>query len=291
VGDDALTIAIPTYNRGAIVVETVHRLLRLDPPPAAILVVDQTEEATPDLAQWNEAGVIRWIRLARPSIPHAMNEALLAARTPLVLFLDDDVEPGQGIVAAHTTTHRDGAVWAVVGQILEQGERPQHHQDPRDDLDFRFNHDTARPVGNVMAGNLSVKRERALGIGGFDENFVGVAYRFETDFALRLLAAGGAIHFEPAATLRHLKLSTGGLRSYGDHKTSPSPMHSAGDYYFARQNRSDFWRYAFRRLWKNVVTRHHALHPWTIPAKLIGETRGLLLGRRLARGGRKLIPR
>lgn len=288
-GIDALSIAIPTYNRGAIVVETIGRLLRLEPPAAAIIVVDQTATGTPQLARWHDEGAIRWVRLPEPSIPHAMNTALLTATTPLVLFLDDDVEPSPGIVAAHLDAHRDPAVWAAVGQILELGEAPAHHDEPEDDLDFRFNHDTTRLVTNVMAGNLSVKRERAIGVGGFDENYVGVAYRFETDFARRLVSAGGRIRFEPRATLRHLKLATGGLRTYGNHLTSASPMHSVGDYYFAITGKERLLEYVLRRLRKNVITRFHATHPWTIPAKLTGELRGLALARRLARGGRKLL--
>ena len=59
------------------------------------------------------------------------------------------------------------------------------------------------------------------------------------------------------------------------------------DYYFALQHRR-FAPYAVRRLLKNVVTRYHATHPWTIPGKLIGETRGMLLAMRLHRRGRRL---
>jgi hypothetical protein len=40
---------------------------------------------------------------------------------------------------------------------------------------------------------------------------------------------------------------------------------------------------------KNVITRYHAAHPWTVPGKLIGEFRGMLAARRLARKGPKLI--
>src|SRR5437763_250619 len=102
----------------------------------------------------------------------------------------------------------------------------------------------------------TIDRPIALEIGAFDENFVGAAYRFESDFALRLVRAGGRIRFEPAASLRHLKLSAGGLRSYGDHRTSASPLHAAGDYYFALHHYRDrFWRYAARRLAKNVATK------------------------------------
>jgi len=190
--------------------------------------------------------------------------------------------PLDEILDAHAAAHDDESIWAVVGQILQPGEKPEHHPRPADDLEFRFNHDERALLENVMAGNLSVRRERALAV-GFDENFVGAAYRFESDFARRLGNAGGRIRFEPRASLRHLQLSTGGLRSYGDHRTSTSPMHSAGDYYFALRHRPDFARYAVRRLVKNVATRWHLRHPWTIPGKLVGELRGLLLARRLWR--------
>jgi GT2 family glycosyltransferase len=290
----SITVAIPTYNRGAILVETVRRLLALDTRAEAILLVDQTrqhpEDVNAQLTRWNEAGDVSWIRLPEPSVPHAMNVALLEARTPLVLFLDDDIEPSPGLVAEHLRAHAGGEVAAAVGQILQPGETPQHHVHPADDLQFHFNHDEACDVTNVMAGNLSVNREAALSVGGFDENYVGAAYRFESDFALRLVAAGGRIRFEPHASLRHLKISTGGLRSFGDHRVTISPLHAVGDYYFALKHRKDrFWRYAARRLMQNVATRYHLRHPWTIPTKLTGELRGIALARRLDRAGAKLL--
>jgi GT2 family glycosyltransferase len=277
-----ITIAIPTFQRQAIAVETVQRLLPFGVP---IVVVDQTPSPHEALASLP----IRLIRLPEPSIPHAMNVALAAATTELVLFLDDDILSTAGLVDAHAEAHRDPAVWAVVGQILQPGEEPERIEQPADDLEFRFNSDRPAELRNVMAGNLSVKRARAIGIGGFDENFIGVAYRFETDFALRLVAAGGKIRFEPRASIRHLKLASGGLRAFGDHRTSASPMHSAGDYYFALWHRPPLWRYALTRLRKNVATRYHLKHPWTIPTKLAGELRGLALARTLYRRGRRLM--
>ena len=290
-----ITIAIPTYNRGPILVETIERLLALTPRADAILIADQTKQHEPAvetrLRAWDQRGDIRWLRLETPSIPKAMNDALQAATTALVLFFDDDIIPNGDIVGVHVNAHVNHDVWAVAGQVLQPGEEPDPptaNRQPPTDLAFRFNGTEPAYVNNVMAGNLSVKRERALQIGGFDENFIGAAYRFETDFAMRVTAAGGKILFEPRASLRHLQLSTGGLRSYGDHRTAPIPAHSAGDYYFALQHMPRFWRYAARRVVQNVATRYLAAHPWRIPGKLVGEWRGLLLARRLHRKGRRL---
>ncbi|HEV7763709.1 MAG TPA: glycosyltransferase [Thermoanaerobaculia bacterium] len=283
-----LTIAIPTYERGAVLCDTIEQLLALEPRANEIVIVDQTRAHPPEVAArlqaWHDANAIRLIRLEQPSITRAMNTALAEAKNAHVLFLDDDIIPSPQLVGAHANALREEGVWAVVGQVLQPGETPAHFAEDVlrrgfiRDLEFRFTHDIACDVQNVMAGNLSVDRARALSIGGFDERYAAVAYRFETDFALRLVAAGGRIRYEPAASIRHLKAPGGGVRMWGDHRTSPSPAHSMGDYYFARKHVPDFWRYVGRRLINNVATRYHLKHPWTIPLKLVGEIRGLIQG-------------
>lgn len=281
-----LTIAIPTYGRGAVLCETIAMLLALEPRADEIVIVDQTPSYPPEieakLLGFEAGGAIRMFRLDAPSIPGAMNRALAEAREPYVLFLDDDIIPDANLVGAHLRAMQQSGATAIVGQVLQPGEEPQHFDEGTlrrgfiRDLEFRFNHDTATDVQNVMAGNLCVNREKALQIGGFDERYTAVAYRFETDFALRLIAAGGRIRYEPAASIRHLKAPGGGVRMWGDHRTSPSPAHSIGDYTFARRHIPDFWRYVALRLRKNVLTKFHLTHPWTVAGKMVGEIRGLM---------------
>lgn len=286
-----LTVAIPTYNRGAILCATVEHLLALEPRADEIVIVDQTREHPAEVAErlrtWEASGAIRIVRLPEPSIPRAMNAALREARSPYVLFLDDDIIPAPDLVAAHVNALREPGVWAVAGQVLQPGESPEHLDEATlrrgaiRDLEFRFRHDTPTDVQNVMAGNLAVDRERILSIGGFDERYTAVAYRFETDLALRIVGAGGRIRYEPRASIRHLKAAGGGVRAWGDHRTSASPVHSMGDYYFARKHVPHFWSYVARRLRANILTRFHLRHPWTIPMKVLGELRGLIRGMRM----------
>lgn len=293
-----VSVAIPTYNRGAILVETIERLLTLPERAAEIVVVDQTRDyddaIEARLETWSRGGSIRWIRLPEPSIPHAMNEALRVAASPIVLFLDDDVVPSPNLVPEHAAAY-ESDVWAVVGQVMQPGEEPRHatdpHRGPLRDLEFPFNHDQRCFVENVIACNLSVDREKAIALGGFDENFLAAAYRFETDFARRVVDAGGLVRFEPRAFVHHLRIPTGGVRAHGDHRRTAAPSHSAGDYYFAMLHIPLFWRYAFRRFRQNVATRYLLRHPWNIPAKVIAEMRGALLARRLVSRGRRLMSR
>jgi len=300
--DKEISIAIPTYGRDEVLVATVAELLAQTDAGAELLILDQTpqhdEQADRKLRQWNENGAIRWIRQSPPSITAAMNRGLSEARSPIVLFLDDDIVPSKHLLEEHITAH-DGhpECWAVVGQVLQPGEEPSDSAGGfartglRADLGFPFHSQQAQRVHNVMAGNLSVRRDRALQIGGFDENFVRVAYRFETDFARRLLAAGGRIWFAPAASIRHLRAARGGTRTFTDHRRSHRPDHAVGDYYFALRHARGMerWSYCAHRAIRSVCTKYHLRQPWWIVPKLTGELRGLIWAASLVGNSPKLL--
>lgn len=293
----SISIVIPTYGREKVLLETVGHLLRLVPRAAEILVVDQSPRHEPEtsaaLAAWHDEGLIRLIRRETPGVVSAMNQGLSEARHPIVLFLDDDVLPGPRLVEAHASAHDDHpGAWAVAGQVLQPGEEPLDlpAPEPRSGLraDFRFPFRGSRPgpVRNVMAGNLSVRRERALALGGFDPDYLPpVSYRFESDFARRVGAAGGSIWFCPDASIRHLRAPSGGTRTLGSHLTSASPLHGVGDYLFALRHARGWerWTYILIRPFREVRTRFHLRHPWWIPVKMAGEFRALLLAFRLER--------
>jgi hypothetical protein len=221
-----------------------------------------------------------------------MNHGLKAATQPIVLFLDDDITAALDLIVWHQKAHADYAdAHAVVGQVLQPGESPidaparGSRCGLRADLEFPFFSSRGDWIANVMAGNLSVKREAAIAAGGFDENFVGVAYRFETEFARRLIERGGKIRYSPEASIHHLRASKGGTRATGSHLTSADPKYGVGDYYFALISdvpTSEKVAYMLRRPVREVCTRFHLQRPWYIPIKLIGELRAALLAMRLS---------
>jgi len=287
-----VSIVIPTYRREAVLVDTVRQLLELLHPPSELIVVDQTERhepATEDaLAGWCAAGKIHWIKLAEPSITHAMNVGLSRARNDVVAFVDDDIIPHPDFVLAHHEAHASGKARIVAGQVLQPGEEPTEGA-----AEFPFTSREPGWISELMGCNFSVNRGLALALGGFDENFVHVAYRFEAEFCDRALSSGERILYEPAASIRHLRAPQGGTRSYGAHLTTVKPSHAVGAYYYllrARSVRHRAPRMAARLL-RSVRTRHHLRHPWWIPGTLIAETLGMLWAVRLALRGPRLIGR
>ncbi len=283
-----LTIAIPTYRRERVLVETIEYLLALSPPADEILVLDQTEQHEPEttaaLQALADRGAIRWERLVEPSIPKAMNQGLLRASQKLVLFVDDDIRPEPGLLNAHRAAHSTKGKVIVAGRVIQPW---QEGADFSDDQTLNLAGTREGEIDEFIGCNFSVSRSAALGIGGFDENFVRVAYRYEAEFAHRFRKAGGRIWFEPAACLHHLKDGAGGTRSYGHHLTTWRPDHAVGAYYYSL--RVGRWSEMLSRPWRAVATRHHLRHPWQIVRTLWAELRGLAWAWRLYQHGPSFV--
>ena len=273
-----VSIVIPTYRREQVLLDTIRYLHALHPPPDEIVIVDQSElhepTTTEALQTWHQDGRIFWVRLAQPSITHAMNTGLTQARSEIVLFLDDDIIPDSNLIAAHARAQGEDNCNIVAGQVLQPGEEVL--AEPPAKGEFLFRSGQRAWVRELMGGNFSVKKATAFKLGGFDENFVRVAYRFEAEFCDRAITAGEKILFEPAASIRHLKAGAGGTRSFGEHLTTIKPHHAVGAYYFmlrARHIKRRWWQMLLRPL-RAVRTRHHLRRPWWIPLTLAAEFGG-----------------
>jgi GT2 family glycosyltransferase len=287
-----LSIVIPTYQRESVLIDTLEHIRCLSEPVDEILVIDQTEaheSVTADrLGTLSVAGAIRWVQLQRPSITAAMNRGLLEARADVIVFLDDDIRPDVALLAAHRLAHAQRSKILVAGKVIQPWEEDASWRDRKHS---KLSADEPARVDEFMGGNFSIRRQLALELGGFDENFVHVAYRFEAEFAHRFRAAGGHIYFEPRACLHHLREPSGGTRSYGEHLTTARPSHAVGDYYFALRTRTAGGRVGrfLARPVRAIATRHHLRRPWWIPVTLCAEARGMWWALRLQRQGPRLI--
>jgi len=301
-----VSIVIVTYSRSEVLVDTISYLLAatdFDKAYHEIIIVDQTsshpKEVDERLRHWHKNDDIRWQRLDQPHLTKAMNVGLIEARANLVLYLDDDIVPGDNLITAHIETHQsERQPQVVIGQVLQPGQTPRDIEyRPKQGIlkaymDFPFYSNRASLIENAMAGNMSVNRQVALAVGGFDEAFIPpVAARFETDFAKRLIKQGHKIWFEPKASIRHLAVSTGGTRALGSHLNSAKGYFGFGDYYFAMRHSSGFelWAYCLKRFFREVRTKYHLRRPWFIPVKWLGEIRAIRQAARAARRPAKLL--
>lgn len=283
-----ISIVIPTYGREEILVDTVRLLLGLVDRADELLIVDQTPRHDPAteaaLRELEARGEVRVLRLREPSITHAMNVGLLEATGDQVIFVDDDIRPFETLVIAHRAMYANREVKLVAGRVLQPW-----HVDGTRPLD-RLASEEPGMVEEFIGCNFSVDRRWALQIGGFDERFLKVAYRYEAEFADRARRAGVTVAFAPRAALYHLRAQRGGTRSFGDHLRTLGPAHAVGGYYFLLRARPAGW---FRQFVsgpvRSVATRYHLKRPWFIPVMLLSQLTGLVWAIGLWAMGPKLI--
>ncbi len=290
----SISVVIPTYNRGSVLLDTIRMLLEQVDRAEQILIIDQTDYPNADptassLQRLQSENDIVWIKLTRPSIPAAMNKGLELATSEFVLFLDDDISIQENFIRNYKFALNDSRYSGYVGQIIQPWQSVVELQDYsagqgiNSDMAFPFNSNAEREINNCMAGNLCLKRQRALDIGGFDEQFSQVAYRFETEFCRRLITATAKpFKFVPSASINHLKANTGGTRAHAqNHLTSCSSSHSVGDYYFAIQHfrvtgsGAQAVVYILKRLSRSCWAKFYLRRPWWIPVRIIAELKGL----------------
>ncbi|MFN9644471.1 MAG: glycosyltransferase [Cyanobacteriota bacterium] len=288
----SISIAIPTLGREKVLLDTINELLQLPIRADEILIVDQTvthqNQTQTHLQRWHQEEKIRWIRIQYKSITHAMNIALRKAKSESVLFLDDDIIPDESLVEEHLRCSYDKPSFIIAGRVLQ----PWHHG-KADALEkpFLFNSLEERVVTSFMGGNVLIPRREAIRIGGFDTNFVRVAYHFEAEFAHRWINSGNQIYYAPKALIHHLKTGGGGTRSYGNHLTTIKPDHAVGRHYFYLCTYSfrDAIRRSMRDIFKSSLTKHHLKYPLWIPFTFVSEITGYLWAILLIGSGRGLI--
>ena len=294
-----LSVIIPTYNRGSILIDTIELLLRQNDPANEIIIIDQTQYDPADssfikLTELTGKRKINWFKLDQPSIPVAMNRGLLLAKSEYVLFLDDDVSFSKDFIENHKNSIKQHNSIGHVGQIIQPWQQVvtalnyQSGKGLNRDLHFPFNSDHPYPIVNAMAGNLCVNKQNAIDCGGFDQRFTDTAYRFESEFSKRLCRqTEKTLLFAPKASLNHLHVNSGGTRAHGDFFNTIKPIHSACNYYFALKvgTRFEAVEYILRRFGKSIADKIYLRNPWWIPIRLIAECRGIFQAFRMMRKG------
>ncbi len=206
-----ISVVIPTFNRQASLQRVVEALTRqsLSPDKFEVIVVsDGSTDGTDQYlraAQCNFALEVETQLNQGPAV--ARNRGVAIAAAPLVLYLDDDVMPSQGLLECHINAHdRLGRGHVVIGTMST----PEHFEmSPWVKWEQRmlYKQYDAMAAGEWSAtarqfytGNASVERCEVVAAGGFDPGF---RRGEDVELAYRLADRGLKFSFEPTAVGFH----------------------------------------------------------------------------------------
>jgi glycosyltransferase involved in cell wall biosynthesis len=207
-----VSVVIPTYNRW----DKLRRVLdgyREQSIPAAdfeLLVCDDgsTDETPERLREYSAAApyALRHLRQENSGPASARNRGLRAAGAPTVVMTDDDCVPHPDLLARHLASTRRGV--STIGYIDWHPEIDVTPFMAFLSPGYRFNFGQITDPENATfrcyyTANVSVWRDDALALGGFDEQFPAAAYE-DIELGYRLHRAGVRLVYDERAIIYHL---------------------------------------------------------------------------------------
>ena len=284
-------IGIPTLNRPHFVARTVTEALAQSTKPDEVIVYDQgdSDVAGPGRApEADGAERVRWIQGGRPSLTAARNQILAHTSCELVIFIDDDVLLPTDFIERCLERFMQDDVTCLQCEVFQRKENVEI-----DELTCENRWATCfpqfapeRPNGehSLLYGCHAVRREVAVGVGGYDEYFVGSAFGEDVEFGYRVLAAGHRLHLDPAWWLVHVRAPRGGCRI----DEWPQWMESANIWlsitrYGIRERRFGVLFWASLR--HGPLLRRNVVYPWRQPMAWVSYVFGMAVG--IGRGMRR----
>ena len=206
-----LSVIIPTYNRRAVIEQTLPTVLDQTFPASeyeVIVVVDgSTDDTAAALRQISSPVRLVVIEQDNHGQAAANNTGLKVATGELVLLLDDDLFCERTLIAEHFVAHTD-CDSLVFGPILVAPQSPKTLatkwlRSITDAWLFRLEREGVRwPDDAVMMANSSIRRDTIVAMGGFDDSFFRALE--DVELGRRLWKTGLRFRFCPAAVTHQL---------------------------------------------------------------------------------------
>jgi glycosyltransferase involved in cell wall biosynthesis len=205
-----ITIVLPTFNRRPRLERVLAGLDRQSVAPECFEVVIVDDGSTDDTQEWlsrnsNRRYAVTALRQVNAGPATARNAGIAAARGKFLLFIDDDVEPTEDLVAEHLRCHEAEAGVVVIGPLASL----PHYAQPwvaweQAKLEAQY---TAMLRGDwqpsfrqFWTGNASVPKADVLAVGSFDPSFLRGE---DVELGRRLHDRGLGFRFNPKARGLH----------------------------------------------------------------------------------------
>ena len=205
-----ISVVIPTYNRLDTLREVVPTLLAQDLPQERYELLICDSDSNDGTAEY-----LAGVRESHPNVRHlpgaytgramARNAGIAAASSAIVLFNDSDILASPDLLSRHLHRHEERQNIAVVGWEVQV----------KDLAEYAYKRDHPQARGHLhpptrkrltwlyfLTGNASVRREKLLEVGSFDESFTGYGHE-DLELGYRLQKAGVEIVYEPNAVNYH----------------------------------------------------------------------------------------
>lgn len=201
-----LSVVTPTYNRVSALRKLLLALAQqtVDPGAFEVLVIsDGSTDGTDECCRTLDAPyTLRYFEQDHLGPAAARNLGVREARGDIILFLDDDIVPDTGLVAAHLRVHEQDPTAVAMGTMLPPRDvclQPWVDWEEEQLLQqySAMLRGTWKPTPRQFyTGNASVARAAVLAAGAFDEHFKRAE---DIELAYRMGDQGATFYFLPEA--------------------------------------------------------------------------------------------
>ena len=207
-----LSVVIATFNRRLVLDRTLPALLEQDFPPEdfeIVFVVDGSTDGTAEMLRSLKTRCgLRVIEQVQSGQGAARNAGTKQARGGLVLFLDDDIICGPGLLRQHVAAHAGLDPVAVQGSIFLAPGTPASILKYANEIWYKEYYDRLISRAGLkwpdevhLISNSSLPRETFLASGGFD---VRLPAQEDYELSLRLWKMGVKFQLVPDAVAYEL---------------------------------------------------------------------------------------
>ncbi len=245
-----VSVIVPTLQRYPYLRVLLGQLRRQTCPPLEVIVIDQTPAEERDGALWADFAdlPLKVITLDQAGQCSSRNAGLQQASGAFILFIDDDDEISDDLLAAHLACldEQQSAASCGVAHETGAGALPQ---------DFTY-----RRVSDVFPTNNALVRREALIRSGLFDLAYERGQRADLDLGMRIYLSGGLMMLQPQISVLHHHAPRGGLRAHKARQVtyassrarittrslpSVSELYLARRYFTTRQVREAAWLAVF----------------------------------------------
>lgn len=195
-----VSVIVATHNRRTVLLETLDALAEQSIPEGSFEIVVSADSCTDGTRDAVEARASSWpirVRVVEHTGAKASatrNLGAAAARGSWLVFLDDDIRPAPGFLAAHSSERCHQTVNLGYARPIKTPDGDHVNREAWRWWEDQFRRGLAEPghrfrYTDFLSGNFGIDAGLFRDVGGFDETFTRAGWE-DYEFGLRLIERG-----------------------------------------------------------------------------------------------------